>query len=57
MWAGIFNVAIGIVCVVAALGGGYALIGTDSQEALAAVGGVIAAIGIFQLVRHARREP
>lgn len=54
MGVGIFNLVVGLVALVAGLSGEFALIGTDSSEALAGVGGVIAAIGVYQIVKSAR---
>ena len=52
MGAAIFNIVVGLVCLVGGATGQFALIGTNSTTAMAVVGGVILAIGIYQAVRH-----
>lgn len=54
MGAAIFNVVVGLIFLVGGLSGKMALIGTGSTIAMAAVGGLILGIGIFQIVRHRR---
>ena len=59
MGAGIFNLVIGALAIVGSFNG-YALIGTNSTTALGVVGGVIAALGVFQIIRSrtgTRRQP
>lgn len=48
---GISNIIIGGVFIVGGLTGKLALIGTHSGIALAVVGGVLVALGIFRMVR------
>ena len=53
--AGIFNLIIGLLGLVAGLTGRWTLWGTDSSIALAVVGAGIAGLGVYQLVRSRRR--
>ena len=48
MW----NVIIGILLIIAGLSGRFALIGTSSGKALAAVGAAILVWGVVQVVRR-----
>jgi uncharacterized membrane protein HdeD (DUF308 family) len=48
MW----NIIIGILLIIAGLSGRFALIGTGSSSALAAIGAVILVWGIVQVVRR-----
>ena len=50
MGVGIFNVIMGGLAIAGAFYG-FSLIGTDSQLALGVVGGVIAALGVYQIIR------
>lgn len=52
MW----NIIIGIAFIVGGLSGKLALRGTQSGEALAAVGGLLAVWGIVQVVRSRKRQ-
>lgn len=54
MGSAIFNIVVGVICIVAALGFGAVLLFTESSELLAIAGGAIAALGIYQLIRHKR---
>jgi hypothetical protein len=56
MRAGVWNLAFGLVAVVAGASGQFALMGTDSQTALIVVGGLLAAYGAFQLWRSRGRH-
>ncbi len=47
--SGIVNIVIGVLFVVGGLSGRFALFGTNSPEALAAVGLIPIAMGVFQL--------
>ena len=46
-----FNIIFGLIMLVGGLSGEMVLIGTDSSGALTIVGGLILAIGIFQVVK------
>jgi hypothetical protein len=56
MSAGVWNLGFGILAVIAGLSGRFTLIGTHSSTALYVVGGCIAALGVYQLARGARRS-
>jgi hypothetical protein len=56
MGAGIWNLVFGILAIIAGLSGRFTLIGTHSSTALYVVGGCIAALGVYQLVRRAQRS-
>jgi hypothetical protein len=51
MRAGMWNLGFGLVAVVAGASGQFTLLGTDSKTALMVAGGLLAAFGLFQLVR------
>jgi hypothetical protein len=51
MW----NIIIGLVMIIGGLSGNLALRGTDSSGLLAALGGLLLAYGVYQVV--SRREP
>jgi hypothetical protein len=51
MSAGVWNVIIGLVMLAGGLSGRFSLLFTNSSLALAVVGGVIAAVGGYQIVR------
>ncbi len=51
MRAGVWNLAFGAMALAAGLSGRFALPGTESSAALAVLGGVLAAFGLFQLLR------
>jgi hypothetical protein len=53
MGVGIFNVIMGSLAIAGAFYG-FSLIGTNSQLALGVLGGVILALGIFQIIRSRR---
>ena len=46
-----FNIIFGLIMLVGGLSGEMVLIGTQSSDALTILGGVILAIGIFQVIR------
>ena len=54
--SGIINIIVGIAFVAAGLSGKFALLGTNSPKALAAVGLLPIAMGIYQLARHSKRN-
>ncbi len=56
MGAGVWNLFLGIAAVVAGASGQFSLVFTNSSTLLMVFGGVIAAYGIFQIVRARRRE-
>ncbi len=45
------NIILGILFIIGGLSGEFVLIGTDSGEALAAVGGALIIWGIIQIIR------
>lgn len=55
MFVPILNIAIGLVMVVGGATGELALLGTSSSPALLVVGGIVAVLGVFQLVRAIKR--
>ena len=55
MFVPILNIALGIAMVLGGVSGQLSLLGTGSPAALVAVGAVVAALGVFQLVRAIRR--
>ncbi|MGA3120284.1 MAG: hypothetical protein ABSF69_05885 [Polyangiaceae bacterium] len=54
MKAGLWNVAFGLVGVVAGATGRFALPGTSTSTPLMVVGGLVAAFGVSQLLRGRR---
>ncbi len=50
MLRGIGNIVIGLIFVIGGLTGHLALIGTDSGVALAVVGGLMAAFGVYRIM-------
>lgn len=50
----ILNILLGVAMVIGGASGKLALLGTSSGPALMVVGGVCAAIGVYQLIRAAR---
>ena len=56
MIRGIVNIVIGIGFVAAGLSGKFALFGTNSPEALAAVGLIPIAMGVFHILQQRRRH-
>ena len=54
MVVAIFNLAIGLVMLVAGASGELVMLGTSSSPLLAIAGGVVAALGFYQLVRALR---
>jgi hypothetical protein len=54
--AGIANIVVGAALAVGGATGELVFFGTDSSTATIAIGAVIAAIGVIQLVREARRR-
>lgn len=55
MRAGVWNLGVGILAVAAGLSGRFALPFTDNPMYLVAVGGAIAALGVFQLWKNKGR--
>lgn len=53
MGSGIFNLVVGVLCLVGA-SQGYGLFFTDSPVALYVAGGIILGLGVFQIVRARR---
>jgi hypothetical protein len=56
MRAGVWNLVIGLLAVVAGASGRFALIGTHSSTALVVIGGCIAALGLYQLVKSRKTQ-
>jgi len=56
MKAGLWNLAFGGVGVAAGLSGQFALPGTESPTPLIVVGGIVAALGLIQIVAAARQR-
>ncbi|MGH7271050.1 MAG: hypothetical protein ACREJ3_11520 [Polyangiaceae bacterium] len=54
MKSGIWNIGFGLVALAAGASKDYSLIGTSSSTALMAAGGVLAAFGLFQVIRALR---
>ena len=54
--SGFINIIVGILFVVGGLSGRFALFGTNSPEALAAVGLLPMAMGIYQLYNRYKRR-
>ena len=54
--SGIINIIVGIAFVAAGLSGKFALLGTNSPHALAAVGLLPISMGIFQLIQRSKRH-
>jgi hypothetical protein len=54
MGPAIFNLAIGVAMLAGGLSGKLTLLGTNSSTILAALGGVVAALGLYQLVSRLR---
>ncbi len=54
--SGVFNIVIGIALIAAGLSGKFALFGTNSPKALAAVGLIPLIIGIVQIVKKHNRQ-
>jgi len=54
MFVPILNIVLGVAMIVGGASGRLALLGTGSGTALMVVGGVCAALGVFQLIRAAR---
>jgi hypothetical protein len=51
MKTGLFNLAFGLVALVAGASGQFAFIGTSSSSLLMIAGGLVAALGVFQIWR------
>ncbi|MGZ3424109.1 MAG: hypothetical protein ACXWUG_00900 [Polyangiales bacterium] len=51
MFAGIWNLLIGLAAVAAGASGRFSLIGTNSSMLLMIAGGALAAYGVYQIVR------
>ena len=54
--SGMINIIVGIAFVAAGLSGKFALLGTNSPKALAAVGLIPITMGIYQLMRRSKRH-
>jgi hypothetical protein len=54
MGVGGFNVIIGLLMIGGGLSKKFTLIGTNSWEALVGLGVIIAALGVFQIVRASK---
>jgi hypothetical protein len=54
VFAGIFNVIIGVAAVIAGASGRFSLVGTNSPLLLEVFGGLLAAYGLYQIVRTMR---
>jgi hypothetical protein len=52
----VFNIAMGSAMLVGGLSGKLTLLGTSSSPLLAALGGVVAALGLYQLASRLRRR-
>jgi hypothetical protein len=52
MKSGVWNLGFGLVAIAAGASGQFALIGTNSSTLLMVAGGVVAALGAFQLWRN-----
>jgi hypothetical protein len=55
MRSGVWNLAFGVVAIVAGASGKFSLLGTNSPALLMAAGGVVAALGAFQFWRSRDR--
>jgi hypothetical protein len=55
MKSGLWNIAFGLVGVVAGASGRFALPGTNTSTPLMIVGGLVAAFGVSQILRARRR--
>lgn len=55
MAAPIFNIVLGVACIIGGATGKLALLGTDSGPALAVAGAVAVGLGVFQLWRRSGR--
>ncbi len=51
MGAGIWNIVFGLAAIAAGASGRFNLIGTNSPLLLMIAGGILAAVGVYQLVR------
>lgn len=54
MGAAVFNLVIGVAMLLGGASGKLALLGTSSSGLLAVLGGVVAALGLYQLVTRLR---
>jgi hypothetical protein len=54
MGAAIFNILMGVGAIIGGLSGKLTLFGTQSSTALVVLGGGIAALGVWQLIRNQR---
>ncbi|MDJ0764465.1 MAG: hypothetical protein QNJ97_15925 [Myxococcota bacterium] len=52
---GIFNIIAGLLMLVAGLSGKFVLWGTGSGGLLAAIGAVVAGMGVYRLVKYRNR--
>jgi len=55
MGSAIFNIVMGVAAILAGLSGEVVLLGTHSSTALIVIGGVIATLGVYQLIRAGQR--
>ncbi len=56
VFAGIWNILIGLAAVAAGASGRFSLIGTNSSVLLMVFGGLLAAYGVYQIIRQRRAE-
>lgn len=54
MGTAIFNIVMGVLAILGGLSGDVVLLGTHSSTALIVIGGVIATLGVYQLIRAGR---
>jgi len=55
MKAGVWNLGFGLVAIAAGASGQFTLLGTNSAPLLMAAGGLVAALGVYQLWRQRGR--
>ena len=53
---GVFNIVVGLAMVAAGLSGKFALLGTNSGGALAALGAAVAGFGIYRTIKDRSRR-
>ncbi len=54
MGAAIFNIVIGVLAILGAFSGRFVFPGTHGPTVLAVIGGAIAALGVYQLIKLKR---
>jgi cadmium resistance protein CadD (predicted permease) len=54
--SGVINIIVGLAFVAAGVSGKFTLLGTNSKEALAALGLIPIAMGLFQLLQQRKRR-